>query len=95
MSVIRKKPFIETVVGLMTEAQRASLKTVLDNGGNNLECGFANLPSNSVQPVIFKLDENNTKTGIYLAVGAYKVLIAYHRFQDLQLYRLQIAHTRK
>lgn len=94
MSVIRKKPFIETVIDTLSLDLRNALKSVLDNNPEtiNRNSSFADMPSkNTVTAVYFKLDEMNYKNGILIYNNSYCVLVAYHRFQDLLIYDLDVA----
>lgn len=91
MSVIRKKPFIESVIGSLTDAQKGALLTILNSAGNNVSADFKHMPNKGITAVFFKLDEQNYKNGILIYTDDYCVLIAYHRFQDLLMYKLDTA----
>lgn len=91
MSVIRKKPFIESVIEDLTDEQKASLLSVMNGSGNTIDASFTNLPEADVAPVLFQLEPNNLKTGILIQAETYDVLLAYHRFQDMQIYKLDLS----
>jgi len=91
MSVIRKKPFIESVIESLTDEQKASLLSVMNGSGNTIDASFTNLPEADVAPVLFQLEPNNLKTGILIQAETYDVLLAYHRFQDMQIYKLDLS----
>lgn len=94
MSVIRKKPFIEMVIDSLSPAMKDALAGVLNNqpATINRDSSFADMPSvNTVTAVYFKLDETNFKNGILIYNSSYCVLVAYHRFQDLLIYQLNVA----
>ena len=94
MSVIRKKPFIEMVIDSLSPAMKDALAGVLNNqpATINRDSSFADMPSgNTVTAVYFKLDETNFKNGILIYNNSYCVLVAYHRFQDLLIYQLNVA----
>lgn len=94
MSVIRKKPFIEMVIDSLSPAMKDALAGVLNNqpATINRNSSFADMPSvNTVTAVYFKLDETNFKNGILIYNNSYCVLVAYHRFQDLLIYQLNVA----
>ena len=89
MSVIRKKPFIEEVVDLLTISQKEALLSVMNTAGNNVPASLLEMPEKGIKPVLFKFDEANIKTGILIYLDGVPVtLIAYHRFQDVLLFRL-------
>lgn len=91
MSVIRKKPFIESVIESLTDEQKASLLSVMNGSENTVNASFTDLPEADVAPVLFQLEPNNLKTGILIQAETYDVLLAYHRFQDMQIYKLDLS----
>ncbi len=91
MSVIRKYPYIEGVIDGLSKAQKESLLQIMNTPGNNVNADFKNMPQKGVTPVYFKLDETNFKTGILIYTDAGCTLIAYHRFQDVLLLKLDVA----
>lgn len=93
MSVIRKTPYIETLLNSMSMEDLALLKTVINSGGGNVAATFGNLPVANVSAVYFKLDDNNTKSGILIKNATMAGLICYHRFQDLLLYKLNLSNS--
>ena len=94
MSTIRKIPFIESVLSGLSKGLLNNLKAILDSNESNIELGFGNLPTiNTITPTNFKLDVNNKKSGILIYTSDICVLIAYHRFQDLQLFKLNVSNS--
>ena len=97
MSVIRKVPFIEQLLGSMSETQLKKLKTIINSGGGNVDLSFATLTNtykNDVTPVYFHFEDANVKTAILIWNNTYCALICYHRFPDLALFKLDTAkHT--
>lgn len=86
MSAIRKVPLIEQVIGKLTNDEKNDLQEWLDEGGSNIECSLANMP-NGINPVYFKLDETiPARSGLLMNTSNVCALIAYHRYQDLELY---------
>ena len=97
MSVIRKVPFIESLLGSMSETQLKKLKTIINSGGGNVDLSFATLTNtykNDVTPVYFHFEDTNVKTAILIWNNTFCALICYHRFPDLALFKLDTAkHT--
>ena len=93
MSVIRKKPFIETVVEDMSHAEKLALLAALNDNGALVDAKFGSLPEDKVKAVLFKFNENDSKTGILIQSTNFKLLIAYHRFQDLLMFKLNSDST--
>jgi len=97
MSVIRKVPFIEQLLGSMSETQLKKLKTIINSGGGNVDLSFATLTNtykNDVTPVYFHFEDANVKTAILIWNNTYCALICYHRFPDLALFKLDtVKHT--
>lgn len=92
MSVIRKKPFIETLVEGLSATNKALLLEVMNTPGDNEKVSFDDLPDKGITPVYFQLDEQNFKTGILIYTDDICVLIAHHRFQDLLILELNVAN---
>jgi len=93
MSVIRKYPFIQSVMSDLTDEQKESLLSVINGSGTLVNASFSNMPAGVVTPVLFQFDATNSKTGILIQSSHYKVLIAYHRFQDLLMFKINSNHT--
>jgi len=98
VSVIRKKPYIEKVVSRLNATNLTALQTILDDGGSNTNTSVDSLGNKGVKAVYFKFDDTDIKTGIliytdYTLSGntlTQCVLICYHRFQDLQMYEINL-----
>lgn len=90
MSVIRKKPYIESVIESLSQKDKEDLLAVLNTPGNNVKSSFLNLPAKGITPVYFQLDSTNLKTGILVYNDSYCALVCYHRFQDLLIYKLDV-----
>lgn len=88
MSVIRKKPFIEDLIEDLSDEQKSDLLDVMNGAGNTVDASFTNMPVDAISSVLFKLENNNLKTGILVQSENYNVLLAYHRFQDMQIFKL-------
>jgi len=88
MSVIRKKPFIEDLIEDLSDEQKSDLLDVMNGAGNTVDASFTNMPADAISSVLFKLENNNLKTGILVQSENYNVLLAYHRFQDMQIFKL-------
>ena len=87
MSVIRKKPFIEYLIDDLTAEQKQSLLDAVNGSGNTVNASFSNMPALAITPVLFQFDANDSKTGILIQSTSYRVLICYHRFQDLLMFK--------
>ena len=69
MSVIRKQPYIESLLGSMSTANLKDLRTILNSGGDNVSLSFATLTNsykNKVTPVYFQFEDNGLKNGILI-----------------------------
>lgn len=91
MSVIRKQPYIESLLGSMSTANLKDLRTILNSGGDNVSLSFATLTNsykNKVTPVYFQFEDNGLKTGILIWTNSKCALICYHKYQDLLLIEL-------
>ena len=97
MSVIRKQPYIESLLGSMSTANLKDLRTILNSGGDNVSLSFATLTNsykNKVTPVYFQFEDNGLKTGILIWTNSKCALICYHKYQDLLLIELDpVRHT--
>ena len=93
MSVIRKKPFIQTVIEDLSNSQRLALLGAINGSGATVNAAFGSLPEDAIAPVLFKFSETDSKTGILIQSSHYIVLIAYHRFQDLLMIKINSNHT--
>jgi len=93
MSVIRKIPFIQTLVADLSSNQKKSLLDVINGEESLIPASFSNMPASAITPVLFQFDANNSKTGILVLSSHYRVLIAYHRFQDLLMFKLNSDNT--
>ena len=92
MSVIRKKPFIDKVVGSLTNGQKETLLEIVNTPGGNIAADLVNMPGKGIRAVNFTLEPTgNPKTGILIYNDIYCVLIAHHRFQDLLMFELNPA----
>jgi len=90
MSVIRKKPFIESVVEDLTDSQKSALLAVMNGDGAVINASFLNMPDDDVKAVVFQFNDGDSKTGILIQSAHYDVLICYHRFQDLLMIKLDM-----
>ena len=97
MSVIRRVPFIEKVLSKMDSAEKANLKHIVNTAGENKNCSLLNLPEKGVHAVYFQLDKSIFRTGILIYTDDHLeenetqcVLICYHRFQDLELFNINV-----
>lgn len=97
MSTIRKTPLIETVIGSLTSAQLITLKTIINSSSPaNESYSLSSLPAESgVYATNFSAENNKIYTGILIYTDDYKVLIAYHRFQDLLLFKIANGNLEK
>ena len=89
MSTIRKKPFIETVVGSLSGDNLASLRYLIDTPTTNTKYSLKSLPSEyGVYGANFEMNDGKIYTSIFIYTSDYKVLIAHHRFQDVLLFQI-------
>lgn len=93
MSVIRKVPFIKYLIDDLTAQQKTTLLDVINGEKSLVNASFDNMPNDAITPVLFKLNERDSKTGILILSSNYRVLIAYHRFQDLLMIKLNSDNT--
>lgn len=93
MSVIRKVPFIKYLIDDLTAQQKTTLLDVINGEKSLVNASFDNMPNDAITPVLFKLNERDSKTGILILSNNYRVLIAYHRFQDLLMIKLNSDNT--
>ena len=69
MSVIRKVPYIENLLSLLSSSNLADLKDILNAGGDNVKLDFTTLTDsykNKVTPVYFTFEDINLKTAILI-----------------------------
>ena len=97
MSVIRRVPFIEKVLSKMDSTEKANLKHIVNTAGENKNCSLLNLPEKGVHAVYFQLDKSIFRKGILIYTDDHLeenetqcVLICYHRFQDLELFNINV-----
>lgn len=97
MSVIRKKPFIESVLDTLTTSELSALKYVMNNGGNNVsvslvsgsfEKGEGKIITSTITPVYLEVESNKFYSAILIWNASYCVAIPYHRFQDVKLIKI-------
>lgn len=89
MSTIRKYPFIERVVRSLSSENLTALRNLLDTPTANPEYTVENLPqATGVYPITFVAENNKVYSSIYIRIDIYRVLISYHRFQDLLIFEI-------
>lgn len=99
MSITNKTPYIESVLGSLNATQLTEFKRLLNNQiTHNKRSLFTNgeLITNDDKGtplrVDLELELGNIKSGILVYTTTYCVLIAYNRFQNVQLFNLDLAH---
>lgn len=97
MSVIRKKPFIQSVIDTLSGEELSALTTVLNSGGNNVnvslvtgnfEKGEGKTITSSITPVYIELELNKFYSAILIWNASYCVAVAYHRFPDVRIFKI-------
>lgn len=84
MSVIRKKPYIATVIESLTDL--AGLQTILNSGGSNVSIDFNNIPQAESQAGYFE-----NKSGIWLNYSDDNAcFISYDKSQTLRIYDINL-----
>lgn len=97
MSLIRKKPFIQSVIDTLSSEELSALTTVLNSGGNNVnvslvtgnfEKGEGKAITSSITPVYIELELNKFYSAILIWNASYCVAVAYHRFPDVRIFKI-------
>ena len=90
MSVIRKLPFIESVIKSLTkEENKALLDIVNSSETQSVAASLQKMPEKGIRPVYFALEKSGSpKTGILVYTDDLCVLLTYHRFQDMLIFDL-------
>lgn len=90
MSTIRKSPFIDGVLGLLNSTQLTTFKGILNGSGTNVykTLSQACALSNGVYAVNLQFDEQKLRSGILIITATKQAFIAYHRYQDVELYEI-------
>lgn len=101
MSVIRKNPYVESVLNTLTSEELAAFLTVLNTGGNNvnvslvtgtLQKGEGKPITSTITPVYIQLDEEKNYTAILIWNASHCTAIAYHRFPDVKLFKINVTN---
>ena len=89
MSTIRKKPYIESAVALLSDEQKSALLTALNTATPvSTQASFLSL-TEGINPVIFTLPNGEIKNGILINTDDLKLLICYATSeQTLELLKL-------
>lgn len=106
MSVIRKKPFIETLIGKLDSDQLTALKTAVNTDGITKKLSLVNteqvptVDDQGIYGCLYELELGRVKAGILINVDVgteeapevLNTLICYHRFQDLAMFNIDLEH---
>ena len=84
MSVIRKIPYIESVIGALSEEELATLQTIINTGSAGTPASISNLPSGIVA-VHFTMPSGRVKDGILVKKSC---LIGYDGTQRITAYKI-------
>ena len=84
MSVIRKIPYIESVISALSEANLGTLQTIINNGSAGTSASMSNLPS-GVVAVHFTMPSGRIVDGILINKST---LIGYDGTQRIRLFKL-------
>ena len=84
MSVIRKIPYIESVIGALSEEELATLQTLINTGSAGTPASISNLPSGIVA-VHFTMPSGRVKDGILVKKSC---LIGYDGTQRITAYKI-------
>lgn len=84
MSVIRKTPYIESVISALSEANLGTLQTIINNGSAGTSASMSNLPS-GVVAVHFTMPSGRIVDGILINKST---LIGYDGTQRIRLFKL-------
>lgn len=89
MSTIRKTPYIESTVALLSDEQKTALLSVLNTATPvSTQASFLSL-TEGINPVIFTLPNSEVKNGILINTDDLKLLICYATSeQTLELLKL-------
>ncbi len=89
MSTIRKTPYIESAVALLSDEQKSALLTALNTATPvTTQANFKSF-TEGINAVIFTFPNGEIKTGILINVSALKLFIGYHTSeQTLELIKL-------
>lgn len=94
MSVIRKKPYIETTLkALSVNAVNGILTQLNANTPITTQATFGNIPQGAVNAVVFTLENKKQRTGILVNEGDIHLLICFTtKYQDLDLIELDFTN---
>lgn len=94
MSVIRKKPYIETTLkALSVNAVNGILAQLNANTPITTQATFGNIPEGAVNAVVFTLENKKQRTGILVNEGDIHLLICFTtKYQDLDLIELDFTN---
>ena len=94
MSVIRKKPYIETTLkALSVNTVNGILAQLNANTPITTQATFGNIPQGAVNAVVFTLENKKQRTGILVNEGDIHLLICFTtKYQDLDLIELDFTN---
>ena len=95
MSTIRKTPYIESAVALLTDAQKSALISTLNTATPvSTQASFKSL-TEGINGVIFTLPNGEIKNAILVNTDDLKLLICYSKEQTLELITTTASKTSK
>lgn len=96
MSVLRKVPYIENVLGQLSEENLNLLKTVMNSSGITKELSLVNAEKlittndQGIYGCVCEFDLGYEKTGILIFTNSLCVLLAYNRFEEVAVYTINV-----